>query len=102
NMTRTLAAFLALTLLAGACAPKSRLKLGKTAGGEVVEADGVVPLQHSDLPATEAAALAAAERSAVEKVVGVYISAQTRTEKAILIENKVLAKTGGYISKYDI
>ena len=89
-------------LLVAACSPKSRLKLGKTFEGEVVEAEGLVPLQKNDLPATEAAALAAAQRSAVEKVVGVYISGATRVETAALVESKILARTEGYISKYDI
>ena len=99
---RWISALTMSALLVSACAPKSRLKLGQTAEGEVVEAEGVVTLQKNDLPATESAALAAAERSAVEKVVGVYVSGKTVVEKAALIESRILARTEGYISKYDL
>lgn len=101
-MNRILAGIAITAVLAAACASQTRLKLGRTSEGEVVEAEGVVPLQRDNIPATEAAALAAAQRSAVEKVVGVYVSGKTLVEKAVVVENRILAKTGGYISKYDL
>jgi hypothetical protein len=81
----------------------SRLKLGdKGADGEVVEADGLAPNNEKDLIATKRASLVDAQRNAVEKAVGVYVSARTLVEKAVAIENNILAKTDGYVKKYDI
>ncbi|MBI4051618.1 MAG: hypothetical protein HY400_03845 [Elusimicrobia bacterium] len=90
------------SLLIIGCSSTQRLKVGATEGGEVVEAEGMVPYNETDLPGTKSAALAAAQRSAVEKAVGVYVSAKTRVEKAVLVESKILANTSGYISKYDV
>ena len=95
----TVAAALALSGCAGS---SKRLKTGKTMGGEVVEAEGLVPYHSDDLPGTKAAALAAAQRSAVELVVGVYVTAKTRVEKSVAIEQNILSKTAGYVKRYEI
>src|SRR5205814_3613530 len=63
---------------------------------------GMAPYNAGDVPASRAAALAAAQRSAVELVVGVYVSARTRVEKALAIENNILARVDGYVKKYQI
>ncbi|MDY7231550.1 flagellar assembly protein T N-terminal domain-containing protein [Hyalangium rubrum] len=44
----------------------------------------------------------AALREAVEKVVGVRISAQTLTSNNQLIQDKILSRSDGYVRKYDI
>lgn len=93
--------FLAAVLLLSACG-KQRLKLGEQAGGEVIEAEGLVPYRQDDLPGTKAAGLAAAQRSAVERVVGVFLAAQTRVDKSVMVEQRILGKTAGYIQKYDV
>ncbi len=93
---------LALAVLVGCAGGKSRLKLGTTDDGEVVEAEGMVPYNPKDLIATKKAALTEAQRDAVEKSVGVYVSARTMVEKAIAIENNILARTEGYVKKFDI
>lgn len=95
----TVAAVLGLSGCAGS---SKRLKTGKTMGGEVVEAEGLVPYHEEDLPGTKAAALAAAQRSAVELVVGVYVTAKTRVEKSVAIEQNILSKTAGYVKRYEI
>src|SRR5260221_691724 len=94
---------LATTFALTACSSSNtHLKTGKTLEGEVVEAEGLVPYNSLDLPATKAAALAAAQRSAVELVVGVYVSAKTRVDKAVAIEQNILSRTSGYIKRYEI
>jgi len=94
---------LAAVFMLTACAGSSkRLKTGKTVEGEVVEAEGLVPYQEGDLPATKAAALAAAQKSAIELVVGVYVTAKTRVEKAVAIEQNILTHSNGYIKRYEI
>jgi len=86
----------------GCSGSKSQLKVGKTLGGEVVEAEGMAPYNAADLPGTKAAALAAAQKAAVELVVGVYVNSKTRVEKAVAIEQNILTRTAGYVKKYDI
>ena len=99
----TMAAQLAVFSLFTGCAtsPASHLKVGSTAEGEVVEAEGMAAMTN-DLLAVKKAALEDARKAAVEKVVGVLISARTMVEKAITIQQTVLAKTDGYVKNYDI
>src|SRR5882724_3347767 len=100
---RFLRLFLVGTLTLSACASsKGRLTKGKTLEGEVVEAEGMAPYKADDLTGTQAASLAAAQRSAVELVVGVYVNAKTRVEKAVAIEQSILTHSGGYIKRYEI
>ena len=89
-------------VLSGCAGSSSRLKNAAQKNDEIVEAEGIVPYKADDLPGTKAGALAAAQRSAVELVVGVYVSARTRVDKAVTIEQKILAQTSGYVKKYDI
>ncbi len=88
--------------LSGCAGSKSRLKIGMTDEGEVVEAEGFVPDNPQDRLSAKKASLTDAQRNAVEKVVGVYVSARTFVEKAIAIENNILARTEGYVKKYDV
>jgi len=89
-------------LLAGCAGSSRQLKNGKSSEGEVVEAEGMTPYNADDLPGTKAAALAAAQRSAVELVVGVYVNAKTRVDKAVAIQNQILTNTSGYVKRYEI
>ncbi|MBI4369491.1 MAG: hypothetical protein HY547_04605 [Elusimicrobia bacterium] len=94
-------------LLAGAigfigCASSERLKVGAVPGGEVIEAEGSCPVVSGDVRGAKECSLRDAQKKAVEKVVGVYVSAKTRVEKAVTIEQNILANTQGYISKYDV
>ncbi|MCG3204452.1 MAG: hypothetical protein KCHDKBKB_01167 [Elusimicrobia bacterium] len=94
---------LALTVLLGACAGgKTRLKMGKSVEGEVVEAEGFAPHDAKDLINTKRGSLVDAQRNAIEKAVGVFVSARTLVEKAVAIENNILSRTDGYIKKYDV
>lgn len=92
---------IAITIFAAGCGG-SRLKTGKAPGGEVVEADGSCPIINGDVKGARACALAEAQKQALERVIGLYISAKTRVDKAVTIEQNILAHTEGYISKYDI
>jgi len=95
---------LALFVLAflGCAGSKTRLKVGKTADGEVVESEGFAPNDPKDMINTKRGSLVDAQRNAIEKAVGVYVSARTMVEKAVAIENNILARTDGYLKKYDI
>ncbi len=93
----------ASALMLSACAgSQQHLKTGKTVDGEVVEAEGMAPYRADDLPGTRAAALAAAQRAAVDLVVGVYVSASTRVEKAVAIEQNILTRSNGYVKRYEV
>lgn len=80
---------------------KSLSRIEKAPDGEVVEAEGMAPIT-ADLLATKKASLADAQRVAVEKVVGVFVSGKTLVEKAVTIEQNILAKSAGYIKKYEV
>jgi hypothetical protein len=92
---------LASALIFTGCAT-TRITKTKGEEGEIVVAEGIAPYKADDLPGTKAASLAAAQRSAVELVVGVYVTAKTRVEKAVAIEQNILAKTSGYVKRYEI
>lgn len=89
-------------LLAACSGSQTRLRNGKTLEGEVVEAEGQAPYNGSDLAATRAAALAAAQRAAVELVVGVYVSGKTKVDKAVAVESNILSKSEGLIKRYEV
>lgn len=99
--SKVLAGLATASLLIAGCAG-SRIKKTKGLGGEIVEAEGTAPYRAEDLPGTQAAALAAAQRAAVELVVGVYVSAKTRVDKAVAIESSILTNTQGYIKRYEV
>ncbi|MDD5773867.1 MAG: hypothetical protein PHX78_10425 [bacterium] len=68
----------------------------------VVEAEGIVSIKNNDIINAKKRALADAQKNAVEMSVGVYVNAVTRVEKSMLVEQKILSKTNGYIKKYKI
>lgn len=88
--------------IAGCAGSKSRIQQEAGMGGEVVEAEGSAPYNASNVPGSRAAALAAAQRAAVELVVGVYVNGKTRVDKAVAVENTILAQTSGYVKRYEI
>lgn len=69
---------------------------------EVVEAEGLSAIINNDLLDAKKRSLAEAQKNAVEMTVGVYVNAATRVEKAIMVDQRILAKTNGYIKKYKI
>lgn len=94
---------LSLMLFAGGCAGNRKMvKTFSGEPGEIVEAQGVAPIVKGDVLNARKAALADAQKSAVELVVGVYVTGQTRVSKAVTIESSILARTEGYITRYEI
>jgi len=73
---------LSLILLASCSGSRSRLKVGVTDEGEVVEAEGLAPNDPADVVSTKRASLVDAQKNAVEKAVGVYVSGRTLVEKS--------------------
>ncbi len=70
-----------------------------TAKAEKVTATGRAPIRQGDKANACAKALADARRNAVEKAVGVLISAETLTKNFQLIEDKILSQADGYVSR---
>lgn len=93
---------LPLFLLLFMTACSGRMKVGPGWEGEKVTAEGLVPYDGKNLPAAKAGALAAAQRHAVEQVVGVFVSGRTQVRQAVAIQQKVLSRTQGFIKRYEI
>jgi len=98
---RSAALILAAAGLAAACS-HNRLRLAKGEEGEVIEAEGWSPIDAADAIGTKQRALAEAQKKAVERVVGVFISAKTRVDQAVNVDARILANIKGYIRKYDV
>lgn len=96
-----LAFVVAALVLPGCSSSKSQLQKAAAPEDEIVEAEGLAPY-NSDISVCKAAALAAAQRSALEMVVGVYVNAKTRVDKAVAVENQILANVQGYVKRYQI
>ena len=92
---------LVLALAVAGCSG-SRLTLGPNEEGEVIEAEGWTPHDPKDLLSTKRRSLTDAQKKAVERVVGVYISAKTRVAMAVTVNQNILADVSGYIRKYDV
>ena len=100
-MKRLLIALLPALALVSGCAHE-RLQVGETAEGEVVEAVGETMNDSSDVLGTKKRALVEAQKKAVEMVVGLRVTGKTLVEKAIEIQSSILARSDGYIKKYDV
>src|SRR5258708_33737962 len=85
---------LPLAVLAAGCSgSRAGLKKAANAGDEIVDVEGMAPYKANDIPGSRAAAIAAAQRSAVDLVEGVYATGKPRPVKAIAIRNNILATT---------
>lgn len=87
---------LAALICAGAC---SSVRLGPKGEGEYVTAESLVPYNENDLRQMKKDGQLAAQKAAVEKVAGVFISSATTVEQAQLVEDKITSKTVGFIRK---
>lgn len=88
-------------ILATGCG-RSRLQVGQAAEGEIIEVVGEATIDQSNILETKQRSMADAQKKAVEMVVGVHVSARTLVEKAVQIQSNILARTDGYIKKYDV
>ncbi|HAH08125.1 MAG TPA: hypothetical protein DCM05_16635 [Elusimicrobia bacterium] len=96
------AALVAAGALLASSGCSNRLKLAKGEKGEVVKAEGWAPIDPKDAYGTKQRALAEAQRKAVERVVGVYISAKSRVNQAVEVDQNILANVGGYVRKFEV
>jgi len=78
------------------------LAAGKQPDFVTQEATGEAAIVGGDKDSAKRQALKAAQREAVEQVVGSRITAQTLAANNQLISDKILSRTDGYVRKYDI
>ena len=86
-----------LTVLAVTLSGCAALGLGSKGEGEFVFAESLVPYNEVDLYAMKKEGIAAAQRTAVEQVAGVFVSASTTVDNSQVVENRILTKTDGFI-----
>lgn len=82
-----------------ALAACSSFHIGPKGEGEYVDAESLVPYHETDLKATKQEGILAAQRAAVEKVAGIFISSATTVEQAQLVEDKITSKSAGFIRR---
>ena len=80
----------------GAC---SSVRIGPKGEGEYVTAESLVPYDENNMRQMKKDGELAAQKAAVEKVAGVFISSATTVEQAQLVEDKITSKTAGFIRK---
>ena len=68
----------------------------------VVESVGTGSIMYGDVAAARDRAIDDAKRKAVEQTLGTFIDAQTKVENYMLVEDRILNWTRGYIKNYDI
>lgn len=73
------------------------LRIGPKGEGEYVTAESLVPYDENNLRHMRKEGILAAQKAAVEKVAGVFISSATTVDQAQLVEDKIVSKSAGFI-----
>ncbi|MGB9823158.1 hypothetical protein [Thermodesulfovibrio sp.] len=69
---------------------------------QCVDSEGDAAITGNDIPSAKAEAISRAKWNAVEQVAGIKIKAQTVVQNFILVDDAIVKKTEGVISKYNI
>ncbi|MBR4591886.1 MAG: hypothetical protein IKO35_01590 [Elusimicrobiaceae bacterium] len=72
-------------------------RIGPKGEGEYVTAESLVPYDENNLRQMKKEGILAAQKAAVEKVAGVFISSATTVDQAQLVEDKIVSKSAGFI-----
>ncbi len=75
------------------------LHIGPKGDGEYVVAESLVPYDENNISEMKKEGELAAQRAAVEKVAGIFISSSTTVEQAQLVEDKITSKSAGFIRR---
>ena len=75
------------------------LHIGPKGEGEFVVAESLVPYDENNLSSMKKEGELAAQKAAVEKVAGIFISSTATVEQAQLIEEKISSKSAGFIRR---
>ncbi len=73
--------------------------IGPKGEGEYVVAESLVPYDENNLASMKKEGELAAQRAAVEKVAGVFISSTATVEQTQLVEDKITSKSAGFIRR---
>ncbi len=73
--------------------------IGPKGEGEYVVAESLVPYDENNLPSMKKEGELAAQKAAVEKVAGVFISSTATVEQAQLVDEKITSKSAGFIRR---
>lgn len=95
-MKKVLLISLAALLGFNACAS---WHIGPKGEGEYVVAESLVPYDENNLRQMKKEGELAAQKAAVEKVAGIFISSATTVDQAQLVEDKITSKTAGFIRR---
>lgn len=90
---------LVIFLAAGFLSACNSLHIGPKGEGEYVTAESLVPYDENNLRQVRKDGVLAAQKAAVEKVAGIFISSATTVEQAQLVEEKITSKTAGFIRR---
>ena len=77
----------------------SSIRIGPKGEGEYVTAESLVPYDENNLKQMKKDGILAAQKEAVEKVAGIFISSATTVDQAQLVEDKIVSKTAGFIRR---
>jgi len=75
------------------------LHIGPKGEGEYVVAESLVPYDENNISEMKKEGELAAQKAAVEKVAGIFISSTSTVEQAQLVEDKITSKTAGFIRR---
>jgi len=75
---------------------------GGSSGASVVQVIGAGSITYGDVAAARDRAIADAQRKAVEQCLGTFIDAQTKVENYMIVEDRILNWTRGYVQNYRI
>ncbi len=81
------------------CSACSSFRIGPKGEGEYVTAESLVPYDENNLRSMRKEGVVAAQKAAVEKVAGIFISSATTVDQAQLVEDKITSKTAGFIRR---
>lgn len=84
------------------CLSGSLLFAQGTAPTQVVQSIGVGAIMYDDVAAARDRAIDDALRKAVEQTLGTYIDAQTKVENYMVVEDRILNWSRGYVKNYQI
>lgn len=72
-------------------------RIGPKGEGEYVVAESLVPYDENNLRQMKKDGILAAQKAAVEKVAGIFISSATTVDQAQIVEDKIVSKSAGFI-----
>ena len=76
--------------------------LGSSTPASVVQVIGAGSITYGDVAAARDRAISDAQRKAVEQCLGTFIDAQTKVENYMVVEDRILNWTRGYVQNYRI